>query len=86
MHIHVYLCTYVQLYISQFAQRNAAEFSSALGSCAEVITRRAEIMAIFFWQLQPAAFRVSSPISKLNRLSSSLGLFCHVPLKRDQLD
>jgi len=29
---------------------------------------------------------VISPISKLNQLSSSLGLFCHVPLKRDQLD
>ena len=29
---------------------------------------------------------VISPISKLNLLSSSRCLFCHVPLKRDQLD
>ena len=28
---------------------------------------------------------VISPISKLNRLSSSLHLFGHVPFKRDQL-
>ena len=31
-------------------------------------------------------WRVMSPISSLYQLSSPLRLFCHVPLKRDQLD
>jgi len=31
-------------------------------------------------------WRVISPISELNRLFSSLRLFYHVPLKRDQMD
>jgi len=48
-----------------------------------------ESKSVSFYEALSTAYCIWSVISanlKLNRLSSSLRLFCHVPLQRDQLD
>ena len=81
--------------ISSFSNRYLADRSSHVTHMDESCHKYVWVMShmwmshVTHMNESPTAYciwSVISPFSNLNRGSSSLGFFCHVPLKRDQQD
>ena len=80
---YVYICIWIWLYVlrtySYCIWRVISPILQSQVRESHVTVRESYVTVYCIW-------RVISPISSLNQFSSSLGLFCHVPFKRDQLD
>ena len=78
MYVYIYICIYMdesRMMPAPHKWRSRAQVNTASNACLQICI----YTAYCIW-------RVISPISELNRLFSSLRLFYHVPLKRDQMD
>jgi len=83
--VYVYICICVYVYICLLALKRMCVYMCMymcicvyMYMCIYIYLRVSSGTAYCIWS-------VASPISKLNRWCSSLYLFCHVPLKRNQL-